>query len=198
MKKRSVVLGLITILLSTTAVGCSGGGSSSGNSSNSNSSASSKKETGITLDQFNKITLDENSGTTLDDLKKELGKPSSTSTSTVQTQTVDLNTWSKGLGSSLAVGFSNGHAISKHISSLKVNRKNKITLDSFGQIQNGQSEDDVKNTLGDPNGINTSTLAGTTITILTYTSGVKGSLGANATVTLTNGAVSGESQTGLE
>ncbi|HCD07628.1 DUF3862 domain-containing protein [Companilactobacillus musae] len=195
MKKRSVVLGLVTILLATTAVGCSSGSSTSG-SNNSNSSA--KKENGITMDQFNKINLDENSGTSLDDLKKELGKPSSTSTSTVQTQTVDLNTWSKGLGNSLAVGFSNGHAISKHINGLKVNRKNKITLDSFGQVQNGQSEDDVKKMLGDPNGINTSTIAGTTITILTYTSGLKGSLGSNATVTITNGAVSGESQSGLE
>ncbi len=195
MKKRSVVLGLVTILLATTAVGCSSGSSSNGSTG---SNASAKKETDITLDQFNKINLNADSGTSLDDLKKELGKPSSTSTSTVQTETVDLNTWSKGLGTSLAVGFSNGHAISKHINGLKVNRKAKITLDSFGQVQNGQSEDDVKNALGDPNGINTSTIAGTTITILTYTSGVKGSLGANATVTLTNGAVSGESQTGLE
>lgn len=195
MKKRSVVLGLVTILLATTAVGCSSGSSSS---SSNDSNTSAKKETGITLDQFNKINLNADSGTSLDDLKKELGKPSSTSTSTVQTETVDLNTWSKGLGTSLAVGFSNGHAISKHINGLKVNRKAKITLDSFGQVQNGQSEDDVKNALGNPNGINTSTIAGTTVTILTYTSGVKGSLGANATVTITNGAVSGESQTGLE
>jgi len=196
MKKRSVILGLMTVLLATTAVGCSSGNTSSSSSNKSNSIA--KKETGITLDQFNKINLNSDSGTSLDDLKKELGKPSSTSTSTVQTETVELNTWSKGLGSSLSVGFSNGHAISKHINGLKVDRKSKINLDTFGQIQNGQSEDAVKNTLGDPNGINTSSIAGSTVTILTYTSGINGNLGANATITLTNGEVSGESQTGME
>lgn len=199
MKKRSVILSLLTVVLVATTTGCSSVKSiSSVTGSTDSKKTATKKASGITMKQFDQITLGDGNGTTLENLKQDLGNPTSTSTSTVQTQTVDLNTWVKGLGTSLAVGFSNGHAISKHINGLNVTRKNKISLDTFSQIQNGQSEDDVKKLLGEPNGINTSSLAGTTITILTYTSGIKGNIGSNATVTLTNGVVSGESQTGLE
>jgi len=190
MKKRSVILGLLTMGLVTTTTGCSSVKSiSSATGSTDSKKTATKKTSGFTMKRFDQITLGDGSGTTLDSLKQDLGNPTSTSTSAVQTQTLDLNTWIKGLGTSLAVGFSNGHAISKHINGLTITRKDKISLDTFNQIQNGQSEDDVKKLLGEPNGINTSSLAGTTITILTYTSGIKGNIGSNVTVTLTNGAI---------
>ncbi|MBH9990947.1 DUF3862 domain-containing protein [Lactobacillus sp. W8092] len=41
------------------------------------------------------------------------------------------------LESTFAVGFSNGKAISKTITGLKVSRNRKLTLQDFNQIQDG-------------------------------------------------------------
>lgn len=41
------------------------------------------------------------------------------------------------LGSTFAVGFSNGKATSKTITGLKVSRNKKLTLQDFNQIQDG-------------------------------------------------------------
>lgn len=162
----------------------------------------SSKQDGITLKQYNNISLGDSSGSTSDSIKKEFGQPSSTSTTTISGIQADQMLWNKvanaGIGANVTVGFSNNRAISKGISGLKVSRTSKLGLNKFNKIQNGQSEDDVIEALGKPNGYTESNIAGSTSKIMMYTSDISGDIGANFNVTLTNGVVSGKSQTSLK
>ncbi|MCL3857896.1 DUF3862 domain-containing protein [Pediococcus pentosaceus] len=179
------------------------GNNKSDTASKAINSSSSKKASGITKSKFDQIKLSETDGTSLSDVEKSFGKkPSSTSTDTIQDVKTDMNTWTgvanAGLGSTIAVGFSNGHAVSKAISELKVNRSEKIDLNKFNSITNGMSADDVKKSLGEPNGLSITSIAGTSAEDWTYSSGVKGDMGANCIITFQDGVVSGKSQTGLK
>lgn len=156
----------------------------------------------ITKKQYDAITLGDSQGSSQDAIKNEFGSPSSTSTTTVSGVQADQLTWNKvangSIGSAVVVGFSNNVAISKGISGLKVTRKAKLGLDKFNSIQNGQSESDVIQILGDPNGYSESNISGLTSKTLIYTSGISGDIGANFNITISNGAVSGKSQTSLK
>lgn len=161
-----------------------------------------KKESGVTLNQYNGIYLSENDGLSQEILQKLLGKPNSTSSSTVQTLQTTVNTWTKvsngELGSNMTVNFSNDHAIGKAISGLKVSRSTKLSLSDYNKIQNGISKDQLLDDLGNPNGYSETTINGTTTNDFTYSSDINGETGANFIVNLTNGVVSGKSQTGLK
>jgi len=163
---------------------------------------SREKSSGITMSQYNGIYLDANGGLSQETLKSLFGQPSSTSTNAVQGVQTDADTWNEvadsELGASVVVNFSNNHAISKAISGLKVDRKDKITLEQFNQISNGTSEDDIISILGKPNGYSEVNLAGTNSKDYSYTSDVNGDVGANAIITFSNGVVSGKSQSGLK
>lgn len=67
----------------------------------------------------------------------------------------EKKTWDKipngDLGSNFSVGFSNDRATSKTITGLKVSRNKILTLQDFNQIQDGQSREEVFNTLDTPN-----------------------------------------------
>ena len=161
-----------------------------------------KKKTGITLNQYNGIYLSETDGLTSATLTKLFGKPDSNSTSTVQNLQTNVDTWTKiadsQLGANLTVNFSNDHAVSKSINGLKVSRSKKIGLTDYNQIQNNDSEDQLTSKLGKPNGYTETSVGGTTQKDFTYTSGINGETGANFIVNITNGVVSGKSQTGLK
>ncbi|WP_233605430.1 DUF3862 domain-containing protein [Pediococcus pentosaceus] len=200
--KKLVTAGAV-LLATLTLAACSSSSSSSSSKTKVTTSSSKKKYTGITKSKFDQIKLSETDGTSLSDVEKSFGKkPSSTSTDTIQDVKTDMNTWTgvanAGLGSTIAVGFSNGHAVSKAISELKVNRSEKIDLNKFNSITNGMSADDVKKSLGEPNGLSITSIAGTSAEDWTYSSGVKGDMDANCIITFQDGVVSGKSQTGLK
>ncbi|WP_125568178.1 DUF3862 domain-containing protein [Companilactobacillus insicii] len=157
---------------------------------------------GITLDQFNNIALDSDNGTSWDTIKPIFGTPTSHSTSNVQGVDVDVQTWDKvanaDAGASVSVGFANNHAISKKISGLKVNRNNKINIQKYAQIESNQSSADIIKLLGEPNGYDNSSVNGTSINKLTYTSGINGDSGAKIVITFTNDKVTEQTQSGVK
>lgn len=160
------------------------------------------KKAGVTLKQYNGIYLSQNDGLSSVTLQQLLGRPSESTTSTVQDLKTSVLTWNQvadgELGSKLSVNFASDHAISKTISGLKVKRPQKLGLSQYNTIQNGTSEDELLSSLGKPNGYSETAINGTTAKSFTYSSGIKGKVGANFVVTLTNGTVSAKSQTGLE
>ncbi|GEO77742.1 hypothetical protein FD29_GL001881 [Companilactobacillus mindensis DSM 14500] len=160
------------------------------------------KKTGLTLKQYNGIYLSQTDGLSQEILGKLFGEPNSTSTSTVQNISTNVVTWNKiadgQLGSNLTVNFTNDHAISKAITGLKVTRNKKLSLADYEKIQNGDSETQLLQNLGKPNGYAESSVNNTTQKEYTYSSGLKGETGANFIVTITNDTVSGKSQTGLK
>ncbi|WP_225422988.1 DUF3862 domain-containing protein [Companilactobacillus jidongensis] len=171
-------------------------------------SATKKKSTsnsasdGITLDQFNNIALDSDNGTSWDTIKPIFGTPTSHSTSNVQGIDVDVQTWDKVAnaesGSSVSVGFANNHAISKTISGLKVKRDSKIDIQKYAQIESDQSTADIEKILGQPNAYDDSSVNGTSINKLTYTSDIKGDSGAKIVITFTNDKVTEQTQSGVK
>ncbi|MQS53349.1 DUF3862 domain-containing protein [Companilactobacillus mishanensis] len=197
-----IIIVIVLIFVIGGMNGSKGDSNSSKSSDSSNSTSKKSSSNKITKSQYDAITLGETDGATSESIKKEFGKATSTSTTTIDGVQADQMTWNKlsnaDFTGTVLVGFSNGHAISKSITGLKIDRKSKLTLDDFNKIQNGQSESDVTKELGKPNGYTETSVAGSTTKMLEYTSGIKGSLGANFNITITDGAVSGKSQTSLE
>lgn len=194
------VLIVLVIIIGASAMGGKKGNSAKPTPASSNSSSSTSN--GITKSQWDKIKLSESDGNSVDSVKKAFGKPNSTSTSTVENVKADMYTWNHvanaSLGGTVVIGFSNDHAISKSIANLKVSRSKKITLNDFNTIQNGQTKSQVESKFGKPDGYDISTIAGQTTEIWMYTSGIKGSAGANFNVTFSNDAVSGMTQSSME
>ncbi|AXX65616.1 DUF3862 domain-containing protein [Bombilactobacillus bombi] len=174
------------------------------NNSNSNSPEKEKnpKTNGPSLEDYKAIKLGENDGTTDSEIESKFGKPNTTSSQTIENVKADEKIWNKiqggSLGGNFNIGFSNGKAISKGISGLKVTRNKKISLDDFNSIQNGQSESDIINKFGQPNGYSETSIANHNSKQLTYNSDIKGDLGANFILTFTDGKVSGKTQTSMK
>lgn len=206
----------IVVAIVIIAVGANlGGGSDSKKNSSSSKTASSKKASSSTKKQTDgKITLadynsfkigdmsDNGAGATKKaDIVNKFKDPSSTSTSTLDKTTVDMDTWDNVDGDITAsfVGeFANNNLVSKAITGIKVSRSSKIDLAKFNAVANGQSEAQVRKALGDPNGISENLIAGTTTKMLTYSSGLKGDVVSSVTITLQADKVTGKSQTGLK
>ena len=182
---------LLVVIVILVGGGMAGHGGSSKNSSTSPSTQTSK----VNQKNFDKIKISDSDGTSKEEVKKLFDKkPSSTSTQTIQGQTADMQVWKgSAIGSSVSVGFVNGHAISKGISGLDGSKK--VTSKQFVSINNGMTQDQVKKALGNPAGKTYSSLMGQTSELWQYNG--KGDLGANLTITFTNGAVSGKAQTGM-
>ena len=187
------LLVVIILLIGFGSAGNKGGNDSSNSSSGSSTSNNSSK---INKANFDKIQISESNGTSKDEVEKMFGKkPSTSSSQSIQGIQAEECIWTgTALGSTVTVGFSNGHAISKGITGLPGSKK--ITSSQYEAIQNGMSKDEVIQKLGKPSGRTYSSIAGQTAEMLMYDG--KGSLGSNMTITITNGAVSGKSQAGME
>ena len=83
---------------------------------------------------------------------------------------------------------------SKTITGLKVSRNKILTLQDFNQIQDGQSREDVFNTLDTPNEYSESNVSNQDSEIVSYTAGIKGDIWENFNITFTGGKVSAKSQ----
>lgn len=179
-------------------VGFSSTGSKSGNTTNTsaNGSSSSTSPSKINKANFDKIQISEANGTSKAAVEKLFGKkPATSSSQSIQGVQGEECVWTgTTLGSTVTVGFSNGHAISKGITGVPGSKK--ITSDQYAAIQDGMSKDEVIQKLGKPKGRTYSVVAGQSAEMLMYDG--NGSLGSNMTITIINGAVSGKSQAGME
>ncbi len=178
---------------------------SSKDTKNSSSAESTKNESSDLKNSYDAITLGDilsgsDGGSSLDTVKATFGEPASTSSSQLEGVTTDAVTWSglKGAGitSSLIVMFSNGSAVNKAISGLKVSKHDKVTLDTFNAIATDgtYSFDTAKSELGDPTGLSETIVNGQHQILASWTSNVNGDLGANFNITFNDGVASGKSQ----
>jgi hypothetical protein len=217
------ILVVVVLIIIGAAVGGSNGSSSSKSSVSSSSTAQkdsanssatdSSVSTGgssdsadassVSYENWEKISLSSDSGSTKADVEKLLGKKAdSTSSTTVMNVQTELLTWTGlkdgTIGSGITVNFQNDHAVVKAVTGLKVDRPSKITLAQYQKIANGQNKQAVESEVGKPDGISTMDLAGQKTETWSYMTGVNGGMGANFQVTFTGDTVSSFSQSNMK
>ena len=196
------VLAILAIIVIGGAVG---GGSdpdtSSASENNSSSSSNNKTSTqnAAFRKSFDNITVGDlmnhgDGGTTLSDVEKVLGKPSTTSTTTIQGIETKNYIWSKG-GVSITVVFNSDQAVSKHITGFKFSRAPKFTLDAYNSLEDGSSYDDVVSKYGEPDGLSEMIIGGNKNVTAAW---ITGTNGGTITLEFTNDSLVSKAQSGLE
>lgn len=196
------VLAILAIIVIGGAVG---GGSdpdtSSSSASESKASSSNKVITQSTVYRkaFDNIAVGDlmsqgDGGTALSDVEKTLGKPSATSTTTIQGVETKSCTWSEG-GVSIIVEFAGDQAISKNITGFKFSRAPKLTLDAYNSLADGSSYSDVVSKYGEPDGLSETLIGGNREITATWVTGTKG---GSATLQFTNDSLVSKAQSNLQ
>lgn len=201
-KKVALVAATSLAALSLTACGASTSSQSSSSSKSTTTSVSSKSTNKVNESNFNKIKIGSN-GSTIKQVQALFGKKASqTSEVQVSGTTAKNYTWSGLEGgntvSGISVAFANGKAVQKTITGKKVTRSKKISQADFEKVQTGMSKSQVKKQLGEPDTFSYAVINGQSIDVFSYTTGVKGDVGANAMFTFNNDAVTTKSQSGLQ
>lgn len=201
-KKIALVAATSLAALSLTACGASTSSQSSSSSKSTATSVSSKSTNKVNESNFNKIKIGSN-GSTIKQVQALFGKKASqTSEVQVSGTTAKNYTWSGLEGgntvSSISVAFSNGKAVQKTITGKKVVRSKKISQADFEKVQTGMSKSQVKKLLGEPDTFSYAVINGQSIDVFSYTTGVKGDVGANAMFTFNNDSMTAKSQSGLQ
>ncbi len=201
-KKIALVAATSLAALSLTACGASTSSQSSSSSKSAATSSSNKSTNKVNESNFNKIKIGSN-GSTIKQVQALFGKKASqTSEVQVSGTTAKNYTWSGLEGgntvSGISVAFANGKAVQKTITGKKVVRSKKISQADFEKVQTGMSESQVKKLLGEPDTFSYAVINGQSIDVFSYTTGVKGDVGANAMFTFNNDAVTAKSQSGLQ
>lgn len=202
-KKIALVAATSLAALSLTACGASTSSQSSSSSkSTAASSSSSKPANKINESNFNKIKIGSN-GSTIKQVQALFGKKANqTSEVQVSGTTAKNYTWSGLEGgntvSGISIAFANGKAVQKTITGKKVTRPKKISQADFEKVQTGMSESQVKKLLGEPDTLSYAVINGQSIDVFSYTTGVKGDIGANAMFTFNNDSMTAKSQSGLK
>lgn len=194
------VLAILAIIVIGGAIG--GGSDPDTTSTSENSSSSNNKA--ITQNNafrkvFDNITVGDlmnhgDGGTTLNDVEKALGKPSATSTTTIQGIETKNYIWSKS-GVSLTVVFNGDQAVSKHITGFKFSRASKFTLDAYNSLVDGAAYEDVVSKYGEPDGLSEMIIGGNKNVTATWATGTKG---GTITLEFTNDSLVSKAQSGLE
>lgn len=201
-KKIALVAATSLVALSLTACGASTSSQSSSSSKSATTSASSKSTNKVNESNFNKIKIGSN-GSTIKQVQALFGKKASqTSEVQVSGTTAKNYTWSGLEGgnivSGISVAFANGKAVQKTITGKKVVRSKKISQADFEKVQTGMSKSQVKKLLGEPDTFSYAVINGQSIDVFSYTTGVKGDVGANAMFTFNNDSMTTKSQSGLQ
>ncbi|MCD5449093.1 MAG: DUF3862 domain-containing protein [Lactobacillus delbrueckii] len=201
-KKVALVAATSLVALSMTACGASTSSQSSSSSKSTATSSSSKSTNKVNESNFNKIKIG-NNGSTIKEVQALFGKKASqTSEVQVSGTTAKNYTWSGLEGgntvSGISVAFVNGKAVQKTITGKKVTRSKKISQADFEKVQTGMSKSQVKKLIGEPDTFSYAVINGQSIDVFSYTTGVKGDVGANAMFTFNNDAVTTKSQSGLQ
>lgn len=195
----------IAVLAIIVIGGAIGGGSDpdTPSASESNSSSNSSNKAIIQNTAFRKvfdnITVGDlmshgDGGTTLDTVEKALGKPSTTSTTTIQGIETKNYIWSKD-GVSVTVVFSGDQAVSKHITGFKFSRAPKFNLDAYNSLEDGSLYKDVVSKYGEPDGLSEMIIGGNKNVTATWVTGTKG---GTITLEFTNDSLVSKAQSGLE
>ena len=196
---------ILAILAIIVIGGAVGGGSdpdtSSASENNSSSSSSNKTSTqnATFRKAFDNITVGDlmnhgDGGTTLNDVEKVLGKPSTTSMQDVQGVQAKSCIWTKD-GVTITVEFNGNQAVSKGITGFKFSRAPKFTLDAYNSLEDGSSYDDVVSKYGEPDGLNEMIVGGEKSVAATWITGTKG---GTITLEFTNDSLVSKTQSGLE
>lgn len=201
-KKVSLVVATSLAALSLTACGASTSSQSSSSSKSTATSVSSKSANKVNESNFNKIKIGSN-GSTIKQVQALFDKKASqTSEVQVSGTTAKNYTWSGLEGgntvSGISVAFANGKAVQKTITGKKVVRSKKISQADFEKVQTGMSKSQVKKLLGEPDTFSYAVINGQSIDVFSYTTGVKGDVGANAMFTFNNDSMTTKSQSGLQ
>lgn len=201
-KKVALVVATSLAALSLTACSASTSSQSSSSSKSATTSVSSKSTNKVNERNFNKIKIG-NNGSTIKQVQALFGKKASqTSEVQVSGTTAKNYTWSGLEGgntvSGISVAFANGKAVQKTITGKKVTRSKKISQADFEKVQTGQSKSQVKKQLGEPDTFSYAMINGQSIDVFSYTTGIKGDVGANAMFTFNNDALTTKSQSGLQ
>ncbi|MGO2084158.1 DUF3862 domain-containing protein [Vagococcus sp.] len=149
------------------------------------------------LADFNNIQIGDimdngNGGTSMADIKSKFGEPSSTSETNIEGHKAELATWTglKGAGmvSALSVSFSNDSAVSKNITGLKTEKREKVTLEQVNNVKTDGSftKEQAIREFGEPDSISISNVGGDTIEMLSWSKNVNGDIGANFNISFTN------------
>lgn len=196
------VLAILAIIVIGGTIG--GGSDPDTSSASENNSSSSSNNKVITQNNafrkvFDNITVGDlmnhgNGGTTLNDVEKALGKPSTTSTTTIQGIETKNYIWSKG-GVAITVVFNGDQAVSKHITGFKFSRTSKFTLDAYNSLADGSAYEDVVSKYGEPDGLSEMIIGGNKNVTATWITGAKG---GTITLEFTNDSLVSKAQSGLE
>lgn len=196
------VLAILAIIVIGGAVGGGSDPDTSSASENNSSSSSSNKaiaQNDAFRKAFDNITVGDllnhgDGGTTLNDVEKVLGKPSTTSTTTIQGIETKNYIWSKG-GVAITVVFNGDQAVSKHITGFKFSRTSKFTLDAYNSLADGSAYEDVVSKYGEPDGLSEMIIGGNKNVTATWITGAKG---GTITLEFTNDSLVSKAQSGLE
>lgn len=194
---------VLAILAIIVIAGTIGGGSDPDTSSASESKSSSNNKVITQNTEFRKafdniavgdLMSHGDGGTTLSDVEKSLGKPSTTSTQDVQGVQIKNYVWSKG-GVSITVEFNGDKAVSKGITGFKFSRASKFTLDAYNSLADGSTYEDVVSKYGEPDGVHEMIIGGNKTVTATWVTGTKG---GTITLSFTNDNLTSKAQSGLK
>ncbi|QGV04408.1 DUF3862 domain-containing protein [Lactobacillus acetotolerans] len=200
-------------LIATTVVGCSNNKSKNSNNTQTtqkvNKTNSKKKSSKITSQKnalrknYNKIKIGDvtnraDGGSTIKAVKKILGNPDSTTTTTVKAYKAKSYTWNKD-GVVLNVEFENNKAFSKLISGFKWNRNGQaLDKKAFNHTKIGSSYDSLVNKYGEPDGLHESLVLGNKSIIAIYFTNITGPTKSNAEFHFMNNKLTSKTQTELK
>lgn len=139
-------------------------------------------------------------GSTKDSVIEALGNANSTSTTSVNGLNVEQLSWlgyGATSGTTITIQFINNNVTSKAITGFQFAREAKIGLTEFNNLADGISYADAVNTLGEPDSVSESLIAGSKSITASWVTGVKGNLGSNIALQFMNDSLTTKAQSGL-
>lgn len=139
-------------------------------------------------------------GTSKDDAIKLFGNPASTTNTNINGKNIEQVTWignGSASGISISIQFIDGFATNKSIAGYNFARKATKGLTDFNNIQDSSNYSQLIEIFGEPDTYSESLTNGQKMIVAGWTSGLKGSIGANFNAQFTNDVLTTKSQSGL-
>lgn len=208
-KKHRGLIVVIIVAVILIAIAAAGNGASNGSSNSSGDSASQSQDSAnnpaasdssasdssakIDADKFEKIE----SGMTYDQVKEIIGSDGTEqSTSAVGNTTTTIYEWDSDSFGVATVTFQDDKVVNKAQAGVGNKSTGTATMDKYNQVQTGMSYDQVKEIMGGDGELESDTDVSGSKSQLYLWNGE--SVGSNASITFTDGAVSSKAQFGLD